>query len=97
MMFSVTSCSNRQRRAGRSWRGARVPADSRIILLRVVVNEVSQRATVVSITRRLAEVSALKRIGTPEDVADAILFFASDYSRHVTGQMILVDGGVAMP
>ncbi len=41
--------------------------------------------------------SALQRIGVPEDVADAIVFFASDYSRHITGQTILVDGGVAMP
>ena len=41
--------------------------------------------------------SALGRMGTPDDVADAILFFASDYSRHVTGQMILVDGGIVMP
>jgi 3-oxoacyl-[acyl-carrier protein] reductase len=41
--------------------------------------------------------SALHRIGVAEDVADAILFFASDYSRHVTGQTLLVDGGVAMP
>jgi 3-oxoacyl-[acyl-carrier protein] reductase len=41
--------------------------------------------------------SALHRIGVPEDVADVILFFASDYSRHVTGQTILADGGVAMP
>jgi 3-oxoacyl-[acyl-carrier protein] reductase len=45
----------------------------------------------------VAKRSALGRMGTPEDVADAILFFASDYSRHVTGQMILVDGGIAMP
>jgi 3-oxoacyl-[acyl-carrier protein] reductase len=41
--------------------------------------------------------SALGRIGKPEEVADAILFFASDYSRQVTGQMILVDGGIVMP
>jgi 3-oxoacyl-[acyl-carrier protein] reductase len=41
--------------------------------------------------------SALGRWGRPEDVADAILFFASDYSRHVTGQMILADGGIHMP
>ena len=45
----------------------------------------------------VAKSSALGRIGTPEEVADAILFFASDYSRHVTGQMILVDGGIVMP
>jgi len=49
--------------------------------------------------RRLATAksSALGRMGTPQDVADAILFFASDYARHVTGQMILVDGGIVMP
>jgi 3-oxoacyl-[acyl-carrier protein] reductase len=47
--------------------------------------------------QRVADSSALGHIGQPEDVADAILFFASDYSRHVTGQMILVDGGIAMP
>ena len=41
--------------------------------------------------------SALGRIGKPEEVADVILFLASDYSRHVTGQMILVDGGIEMP
>ena len=47
--------------------------------------------------QRVADASALGHIGHPEDVADAILFFASDHSRHVTGQMILVDGGIAMP
>lgn len=47
--------------------------------------------------KRVAESAALGRSGTPEEVADAILFFASDYSRHVTGQMILADGGIAMP
>ena len=51
----------------------------------------------VEMRQRVADASALGHIGQPEDVADAILFFASDYSRHVTGQMILVDGGIAMP
>jgi 3-oxoacyl-[acyl-carrier protein] reductase len=45
----------------------------------------------------VAKSSALGREAAPEDVADAILFFASDFSRHVTGQMILVDGGIVMP
>lgn len=45
----------------------------------------------------VAKSSALGRMGQPEDIADAILFFASDYARHVTGQMICVDGGIAMP
>lgn len=35
----------------------------------------------------------LRRLGTPEDVADVALFLASDESRYVTGDMIYVDGG----
>ncbi len=36
----------------------------------------------------------LKRGGTPEDVANACLFFASDMSAYVTGQVMNVDGGM---
>ena len=38
--------------------------------------------------------SALGRIGQPEDVADVMAFLASDDARFVTGQGIMVDGGV---
>ena len=36
---------------------------------------------------------ALKRIGKPEDVADVIVFLASDNARWITGAVIPVDGG----
>jgi len=36
----------------------------------------------------------LKRGGTPEDVANAALFLASDLSSYITGQVIQVDGGM---
>ncbi|MFT7350689.1 MAG: 3-oxoacyl-[acyl-carrier protein] reductase [Flavobacterium sp.] len=36
----------------------------------------------------------LKRGGSPEDVANACLFFASDMSSYVTGQVLNVDGGM---
>lgn len=36
----------------------------------------------------------LKRGGTPEDVANACLFLASDMSAYVTGQVLNVDGGM---
>ena len=36
---------------------------------------------------------AVKRLGTPEDIAHAVLFFASEQASYVTGQTISVDGG----
>lgn len=36
----------------------------------------------------------MKRIGTPDDIARAVLFFASDLSAYVTGQVLGVDGGM---
>ena len=38
----------------------------------------------------------MERIGEPEDVADVCLFLASDLARYVTGEDILVDGGVSI-
>lgn len=35
----------------------------------------------------------LGRVGQPEDVASAVFFFASDEARHITGSMLLIDGG----
>jgi NAD(P)-dependent dehydrogenase (short-subunit alcohol dehydrogenase family) len=45
---------------------------------------------------RIAAVAATipaGRIGTPEEVADAILFLASDRSRYISGQILAVNGG----
>lgn len=36
------------------------------------------------------------RLGEPEDVANAVLFLASDLSDYMTGQVLSVDGGMAM-
>ena len=38
----------------------------------------------------------LHRIGTPEEVADVALFLATDASRYVTGQELVVDGGLTI-
>jgi len=37
--------------------------------------------------------SILRRVGEPEDVANAALFLASDESSFITGQVLTVDGG----
>lgn len=38
----------------------------------------------------------LKRIGTPKDVAETVAFLASARASYITGQVISVDGGMAM-
>ena len=35
-------------------------------------------------------------MGTPEDIANAVLFLASDLSTYITGQTLTVDGGMVM-
>lgn len=39
------------------------------------------------------DAAPLKTAGTPEDIANAVLYFASDESRFVTGQCLVIDGG----
>ena len=38
----------------------------------------------------------LRRLGKPEEVAEAVLFFASDRAAYVTGQVLSVSGGLTM-
>jgi NAD(P)-dependent dehydrogenase (short-subunit alcohol dehydrogenase family) len=44
-------------------------------------------------TRRLIEMHPLGRLGTPQDIANAVLFLASDEASWITGQALAVDGG----
>lgn len=44
----------------------------------------------------LSKLQPLGRIGEPEDVANAILYLASDSARWVTGTMLIVDGGLSI-
>jgi 3-oxoacyl-[acyl-carrier protein] reductase len=45
------------------------------------------------VRERAQEETVLRRLGEPDDVARVALFLASDLSRHVTGQVLRVDGG----
>lgn len=45
----------------------------------------------------IARTTPLGRVGEPEDVADVIVFLASDQARWLTGQLLYVGGGFRMP
>jgi 3-oxoacyl-[acyl-carrier protein] reductase len=45
---------------------------------------------------RLLEQFAVRRVGTPEDIANAVLFFVAEESSWVTGQVLSIDGGYAI-
>lgn len=50
-----------------------------------------------TLRQRLSDHAALRRLGRPEDIAEAAVWLASDQAAFVTGQTLLVDGGFSIP
>ena len=44
----------------------------------------------------LKEETPLNALGTPEDIADAVLYLASDKARFITGEVLSVNGGMVI-
>lgn len=49
-----------------------------------------------SVADEMLKAIPLKRMGAGEDIANAVVFLASDMASYITGQVICVDGGMAM-
>lgn len=60
----------------------------------LVLTEAIKRAVAPDRLKKLAESSLFKRLGTPEEVAGACVFLASEASDFMTGQVLYVDGGL---
>ncbi|BCQ07289.1 2-hydroxycyclohexane-1-carbonyl-CoA dehydrogenase [Mycobacterium heckeshornense] len=59
-----------------------------------LLKQISDRSQ--SMFDALARAVPMKRIGTPDDVAPAVVFFASDGAAYITGQTLSVSGGLTM-
>jgi len=44
--------------------------------------------------QEIIAITSLKRVGNPEEIANAALIISSDYSSYITGQVLRVDGGM---
>jgi 3-oxoacyl-[acyl-carrier protein] reductase len=62
----------------------------------LVAPTTSSAHTKESVKDKLIAQTPLGRIATPEDIAGPIFFLASDWSRFMTGQVLVVDGGLVM-
>lgn len=49
-----------------------------------------------AVKEKMVSVIPLGEIGKPEDIANAVAFLAGDESRYITGQVLCVDGGMAI-
>lgn len=48
------------------------------------------------VTEALKKAIPMRRLGQPDEVADAVMFFADDTAKYVTGQVLSVSGGLTM-
>jgi 3-oxoacyl-[acyl-carrier protein] reductase len=70
----------------------------------ITVNAVAPGFVLTELTRDLPEAlqaqiterTPLGRFGTPQEIADAVAFLASDEAAYITGQVLAVDGGLVM-
>src|SRR5580704_5776133 len=65
------------------------------ILPGLVITDAVRAHLTDAIVSSLGKATLTPSVGQPEDIADVVVFLASDESRYITGQMIAVDGGMS--
>jgi 3-oxoacyl-[acyl-carrier protein] reductase len=74
--------------------GAQYNVRSNTIAAGLIASDMAAAGMAAASVQKAAESIVLKRLGTPQDVADAAVFLASDASSYITAQTINVNGGL---
>jgi len=74
--------------------GARDGTRSNVVAAGLIASDMAAAGMASASVQKAAESILLKRLGTPSEVADAVVFLASDASSYITAQTINVNGGL---
>ena len=74
--------------------GAASNIRSNIVSAGLIASEMAASGLAAASVQNAAENIVLKRMGTPQEVADAVIFLASDASSYITAQTLNVNGGL---
>ncbi|HEX3811048.1 MAG TPA: 3-oxoacyl-ACP reductase family protein [Rhizomicrobium sp.] len=74
--------------------GAQHGVRSNTVAAGLIASEMANAGLAAASVQKAAESIVLKRLGTPENVADAVVFLASDAAAYITAQTLNVNGGL---
>jgi len=74
--------------------GAQFGVRSNTVAAGLIASEMAAAGMANTAVQKAAETIVLKRLGTPAEVADAVVFLASDASSYITAQTLNVNGGL---
>jgi 3-oxoacyl-[acyl-carrier protein] reductase len=74
--------------------GAASNVRSNVIAAGLIASEMADAGLAAPSVQKAAEAIVLKRLGAPREVADAVVFLASDASSYITAQTLNVNGGL---
>jgi 3-oxoacyl-[acyl-carrier protein] reductase len=74
--------------------GARDGTRSNVVAAGLIASDMAAAGMASASVQKAAESILLKRLGSPNEVADAVVFLASDASSYITAQTINVNGGL---
>ena len=74
--------------------GAQYNVRSNVVAAGLIASEMAQAGMASAAVQKAAETIILKRMGRPEEVADAVVFLSSDAASYITAQTLNVNGGL---